>query len=103
MKNAITYLNISVKTDENIVIDGDVNILVQVINNMISNSIQAYNGKPEQNIDLIVDKKDNQLVISVKGYGPGLQKRCMIKLFKEMVTTKGKRNWFRLIYVLFNH
>ena len=90
LKNAITYLNISVKTDENIVIDGDVNILVQVINNMISNSIQAYNGKPEQNIDLIVDKKDNQLVISVKDYGPGLPKKVYDKLFKEMVTTKGK-------------
>ena len=90
LKNAIIYLNISVKTDENIVIDGDVNSLVQVINNMISNSIQAYNGKPEQNIDLIVDKKDNQLVISVKDYGPGLPKKVYDKLFKEMITTKGK-------------
>ena len=90
LKNAIIYLNISVKTDENLIIHGDVNSLVQVINNMISNSIQAYNGKPEQNIDLIVEKKENNIYISVKDYASGLPKKVQDKLFKEMVTTKGK-------------
>ncbi len=90
LKNAIIYLNISMKTDENLIINGDVNSLVQVINNMISNSIQAYNGKPEQNIDLIVEKQNNNLVISVKDYANGLPKKVKEKLFKEMITTKGK-------------
>ena len=90
LKNAIIYLNISVKVDEKTVIRGDVNSLVQIINNMISNSIQAYNGKPEQNIDLIVEKKENNLVISVKDYGCGIPEKVKEKLFKEMVTTKGK-------------
>ena len=57
---------------------------------MISNSIQAYNGKPEQTIDLIVEEKDNKLYISVKDYGCGLPKKVKDKLFKEMITTKGK-------------
>lgn len=90
LKNAIVYLNISLKVDENLALKGDVNSLVQVINNMISNSIQSYNGKPEQNIDLIVTREDNNLVISVKDYGTGLPKEVKQKLFKEMVTTKGK-------------
>ena len=90
LKNAIVYLNISMKTDENTVIHGDVNSLVQVINNMVSNSIQAYAGKPEQNIDLIVAKDDNHLVISVKDYGTGMPKSVKDKLFREMITTKGK-------------
>lgn len=90
LKNAIVYLNVSMKTDENIVIHGDVNSLVQVINNMVSNAIQAYEGKTEQNIDLIVDKKDNNLLISVKDYASGLPKKVKEKLFKEMITTKGK-------------
>lgn len=90
LKNAIIYLNISMKTDENTVIHGDVNSLVQVINNMISNSIQAYSGKPEQNIDLIVEKNNNNLIISVKDYGVGMSKNVKDKLFKEMITTKGK-------------
>ena len=90
LKNAIIYLNISVKVDEHKIIHGDVNSLVQVINNMISNSIQAYQGKTEQNIDLIVEEKDNNLCISIKDYGCGLPKKVKNKLFKEMITTKGK-------------
>lgn len=90
LKNAIIYLNVKMLTDENIIIDGDVNNLVQVINNMISNSIQAYQGKPEQNIDLIVEKVDTNLVISIKDYASGISKKVKDKLFKEMVTTKGK-------------
>lgn len=91
LKQAVIYLNVQMKIDENIVINGDVNTLVQVINNMISNSIQAYNGKPEQQIDLIAWKNENNnIVISVKDYGPGLPEKVKQKLFKEMITTKGK-------------
>ena len=90
LKNAIVYLNISLKTDENLTIHGDVNSLVQVINNMISNAIQSYNGKKDQYIDLIVELQDNNLLISVKDYGSGIPKKIKDKLFKEMVTTKGK-------------
>lgn len=90
LKHAITYLNIKMNVDKNTIINGDINSLVQVINNMISNSIQAYNGKTEQNIDLILNIFDNNLVISVKDYGSGLPKKVQDKLFKEMITTKGK-------------
>ncbi len=90
LKNAIIYLNVKMLTDESAVIRGDVNSLVQVINNMISNSIQAYNGKPEQSIDLIVEKENSNLVISIKDYGSGIPKAVKDKLFKEMITTKGK-------------
>lgn len=90
LKNAIVYLNISMKTDENTVIHGDVNSLVQVINNMISNSIQAYEGKTDQNIDLIVERQENNLHVSIKDYGCGVPEKVKNKLFKEMITTKGK-------------
>ena len=72
LKNSIVYLKVLMKADENIIIHGDVNSLVQIINNMISNSIQAYNGKTDQNIDLIVEKNDNDLLISIKDYACGL-------------------------------
>ena len=91
LKQAVVYLNMRMKVDENTIINGDVNTLVQVINNMISNSIQAYDGKPEQTIDLTAWKNDNnEIVISVKDYGPGLPEKVKHKLFKEMITTKGK-------------
>ena len=90
LKNAIIYLNIKMFTDENTVIHGDVNSLVQVINNMVSNAIQAYNGKTEQNIDIIVKEDNNNIYISIKDYACGLSEKVKDKLFKEMITTKGK-------------
>lgn len=90
LKNSLIYLKISMKTDENLIIHGDVNSLVQVINNMISNSIQAYDGKPNQNIDLTVEMHENNLFISVKDYACGIPQKVKNKLFKEMITTKGK-------------
>ena len=90
LKNAMIYLNISMKTDENTLIHGDVNSLVQVINNMISNSIQAYGGETERNIDLVVKKDSNHLIISIADYGSGMPKTVKDRLFKEMITTKGK-------------
>lgn len=90
LKNALITLNIKINIDKNTTLNGDITSLVQVINNMISNSIQAYNGEPNKEIDLIVDKKDNNIVISVKDYGSGLPDLVKQKLFKEMITTKGK-------------
>ncbi len=90
LKNAIVYLNVSIKTDENTIIKGDVNSLVQIINNMLSNAIQAYNGKPEQTIELIVTKENSNCIISIQDHAGGLPNKIKDKLFKEMVTTKGK-------------
>ena len=90
LKNAIIYLNISVQIDENTLIRGDVNSLVQIINNMISNSIQAYEGKPEQTIELTVSSDGANCIISIQDHASGLPKKVKDKLFKEMITTKGK-------------
>ena len=90
LKNSIIYLNVSMKTDEHTKIKGDINSLVQVINNMISNSIQAYNGQTNKNIELILEEKDNNILIHVKDYASGMPKNVQEKLFKEMITTKGK-------------
>lgn len=90
LKNALIYLNVHMKAPKSTTIHGDINSLVQVINNMISNAIQAYGGKTEQNIDLTLEKQSNNLVISVRDYGSGLPQKVQDKLFKEMITTKGK-------------
>lgn len=90
LKNALINLKTSVKTDGNIEIKGNVNSLVQVINNMISNAIQAYNGKANENIEFTIYKENSNVIISIKDYAGGLPKEVSDKLFKEMVTTKGK-------------
>jgi len=90
LKNALIDLNVILNTDDMIVLHGNVNSLVQVINNMISNSIQAYNGETNKCIDLIIEKEDNNIIISVQDYASGMTPEVKEKLFKEMVTTKGK-------------
>ncbi len=103
LKNAYIYLNVLMKTDENLILNGDVNNLVQVVNNMISNSIQAYNGKKNQNIELEVNKKGNGVIFSVRDYAGGLPKEVQDKLFKEMVTTKGKNGTGLGLYMSYSN
>ena len=90
LKNALVELNVSMQVNEQTVLKGNINSLVQVINNMISNAIQAYDGKPDNKIDLILKKENNNIIISVKDYGCGLPDEVQKKLFKEMITKKGK-------------
>ena len=90
LKNALIELNTSILVPTSLSIKGNINSLVQVINNIISNAIQAYNGKTNKNIDFIIKIKDNNLIFTVQDYGCGMSKKVQDKLFKEMITTKGK-------------
>ena len=103
LKNAYIYLNVLMKTDENLNLNGDVNNLVQVVNNMISNSIQAYDGKKNQNIELEVNKKGNDVIFSIRDYAGGLPKEVQDRLFKEMVTTKGKNGTGLGLYMSYSN
>ena len=91
LKNAYIYMNVVMKTDENQVIKGNVNSLVQVVNNMISNAIQAYDGKHDQNIELTVNKKennikskDNVIIIGNKDYIENTNRRIMQKNIENL-------------------
>ena len=90
LKNALITLNTQINVKANKTLHGNITSLVQVINNMISNSIQAYNGEPNKTIDLIINEDNNDITISIRDYGCGLPKEVQDKLFKEMITTKGK-------------
>ena len=90
LKNALIELNTSLLVPDTISIKGNINSLVQVINNIISNAIQAYNGKPNKNIDFIIKAEQNNLVFTIQDYAGGIPKKVKDKLFKEMITTKGK-------------
>ena len=89
-KNSIK-LEINTKIDTKTKINGNVNILIQVLNNLISNSIQAY-SKTEENKLIILDIYDNkeEIIIDVTDFAGGISEDVKNKLFKEMVTTKGK-------------
>ena len=90
LKNALIELVTSVEIDGNTELKGNINSLVQVINNMISNAIQAYNGKTNEKIFLTISKEKNKIIVAIKDKAGGLPKEVTNKLFKEMITTKGK-------------
>lgn len=90
LKKALITLNLDLKVPTSLMIHGNINGLVQVINNMISNAIQAYKGKEGQTIDLIITQEKNDVIVSVRDYAGGFPKEVQEKLFKEMITTKGK-------------
>lgn len=90
LKNALVDLNVNLLVDPSITINGNINSFVQVINNMISNAIQAYNNEPNKSIDFTITKVDNNVQFIIQDYGAGIPKSVQDKLFKEMITTKGK-------------
>ena len=71
---------------------------MQIVNNLISNSIQAYKEKKENEskigdnlkiINLNVTKDAKNITISVEDFGSGISQEVQDKLFKSMITTKG--------------
>lgn len=90
LKNALITLNTQINVDRNTTLDGDVNSLVQVVNNLISNAIQAYQGKTGEKINFAINMNNRNLIITVQDFGSGMSKEVQEKLFKEMITTKGK-------------
>lgn len=78
-----------IRVTEKLRIDGDINRLVQILDNIIVNAIHAYGTKGGE-IVLKVEKLKNTLVITVCDYGAGIDEGIRSRLFKEMVTTKGK-------------
>ena len=103
LKNAYIYMNVLMKIDENQTLKGDVNSLVQVLNNIISNAIQAYDGKHDQNIELEITKKGNDVIFSITDFAGGLPKEVQDKLFKEMITTKGKNGTGLGLYMSYSN
>ncbi len=92
LKNALINLNIQADIDTSMKVKGNINSLVQVINNIISNSIQAYQaqGKTNQSINFRIYKQNNNVIFKIEDLAGGLPEKVQSKLFKEMITTKGK-------------
>ena len=99
LKSALVKLNLDIKIDKKEIIKGNINSLVQVVNNLISNSIYAYGPADSISnnielvesriIDLIIYRNDDNIIIIVKDYGCGMSEEVKNKLFKQMITTKG--------------
>ncbi len=68
---------------------GDVNSLVQVLDNLIINAIQSYEGEKGEILFHVTQAGPNVIFI-ITDSGKGISDSLKEKLFREMVTTKGK-------------
>lgn len=71
-------------------IDGDMGNLIQVMEVLISNAIQAYDAG-DGKIDLYILRDPEKVEIIVQDYGMGIPLSIQAKLLNKMVTTKGNK------------
>lgn len=82
-------LNIKLNVNENTEIKGELSAIVQVLDNLISNAMQAY-GTNEGEINLTANEDAEKIYIEIQDFAGGIPEHIKDKLFKEMITTKGK-------------
>ena len=95
-------LNVVCEMEKSTMIKGEVNSLVQIVNNLINNAVEAYEGR-EGTVDLILAGKAGKLLLSVRDYGCGMKEEVKSKLFKEMITTKAKQGTGLGLYMSYSN
>ena len=59
----------------------------QVIRNLVDNALKFTTLDNNQIIFVIVDKKEDQVIVSVKDIGAGISKEILPKLFSKFITS----------------
>ena len=74
--------------DEPVIISADRDRLLQVLGNLIGNSLKHAKGAP---IDLIVERRDGAAMIAVKDHGPGIAEHELPHVFDRYWSGRTKR------------
>lgn len=82
-------LNIRYLTEDLYELKGEINSLVQIFDNLIINALQSYEGRQGQ-VDLTIEPLDDEIKFELRDFGSGISAVVREKLFREMITTKGK-------------
>ncbi len=83
-------------------IDGDINSLVQILDNIIVNAIHAYGSSGGEIVLKVLREDNNTLVLSIRDFGKGIEDKIKDRLFKEMITTKGKHGTGLSLYMSYS-
>lgn len=89
LKKNHCILKLDSQIDMRTEVKGEVNNLVQVFDNIIINAVHAYEGKTGT-IDLKIVRSGDNVEFIFRDYGKGIPGEITDRLFKEMVTTKGR-------------
>jgi two-component system, NtrC family, sensor histidine kinase HupT/HoxJ len=94
-------LKIENKTPVHTTMKGEMTGLLQVLNNLIQNAMDAYEGEYGE-ISLILEQQKNNVLFHVKDQGKGIPKEVQKKLFTQMFTTKGINGSGLGLYISFS-
>lgn len=84
---------------QDIYLMGDINNLVQVMNNLVNNAIDAERMAERKEIIIGVRQEEDFLRIEVKDFGSGVPPEVKNRLFKQMITSKGAAGTGLGIYI----
>jgi len=101
LKRRHCTLNLDIDVDESTSIAGEISAIIQVIDNMVINAMDAYKDQPGD-IDIKVREDDTKVYIDIKDYAGGIPQKVQENLFKEMITSKGKNGTGLGLYMSFS-
>jgi CheY-like chemotaxis protein len=90
------------KNPANITLHGDINNLVQVLGNLVTNAIYAQKQVGGGCITIGVEQEDGSIKIYVRDTGPGIPPSVRHRLFREMATSKGAQGTGLGLYICRN-
>lgn len=97
--NSGCTLKVDYDKNEEISLRGDINNLVQVIGNLLNNSIFAQKQKGGGEIEIKICHDNEYLKILVNDRGVGIPDNVREKLFKSMITSKGTQGTGLGLYI----
>ncbi|TYB31688.1 MAG: hypothetical protein FXF47_03570 [Candidatus Mcinerneyibacterium aminivorans] len=86
MIKALTETDIKVESKNNSYIEGDENLILQALNNILWNSVEATGNKGK--IIIKIEKNDNECVIKITDNGKGIPEDDIDDIFTPFYSTK---------------
>ena len=97
----VPFINSKIEEKENVVIETEYD-MNETLNTLLS-KLNLKEENKEKILRLGWNKKENNIVISITDFAGGLPKEVQDRLFKEMVTTKGKNGTGLGLYMSYSN
>lgn len=101
LKRRHSRLNLDLSINEGSQIKGEIGAIVQVMDNLIINAMDAY-GENGGDINVRVKEDTDKVYIEIEDFAGGIAPHIKEKLFKEMITSKGKNGTGLGLYMCYS-
>lgn len=69
-----------------VVVNADENKLLRVVQNLVSNAVEAFNGRGYCRVELTASVSEDEVKITIRDNGPGIPEEIKDRLFEAFVT-----------------